>query len=203
MKKTVILILLVLTLFLTFTENTLATTIIYFGRDFGGQVTTYNNSRELINNTLGFSYVEGLKLCAEMVFGPGNDLGEIKVGFPILDNNEGLIYVTAGFLNFKIPNSEADGGMLGFDFVSIITDRVYFEWDLQYSLLQASYKETTTIPPVTNNPLGWTSVKFKVQWLLSDHLALAFDYHYMNLNINYSEDFRNVSLPSLSLLYRL
>jgi hypothetical protein len=200
MKKNVILILLILTLLLVVTKTAFAATTFYFGRSFGGQLTTGNASGQIIIDTIGFSYVEGLKLCVESESGPDNELGEIKFGFPIAENREGLIYITAGLLHYRPINSEANGGMLGFDFVSIITDRVYFEWDLQYSLLQASYRDIYTDK---GYPLGWTSVKLKIQWILSDHLALAFNYHYMNLNINYSEYFLDASHPSLCLIYRI
>lgn len=217
MKKMIVLVLLLITLF-TITKKAHATTTFYLGTIVGGkeQVSDYNHyyfySGDYSTNELDLTtYNKGLKLSL------GYQLGECKdyfgkklttsqldgqIGFPVINQKQWLLYVTAGLYNYtwKDPNikQETNGVMIGGNAL-FTTEKFQIEGDIQYSGPGASNKFYS---PTDFSSLELTVVKLQTQYNFKENLGLVLSYRLMHFNVNDSLYIEDIATPSIGLIYR-
>ena len=197
-----------MTLFLV-THSAYAVTTLYVGRTFAGYGTTndYNTpsislSGKITNSVLDFtniSEIKKIKIDVDYESGdfeytknmPSLELWDVQVGFPVITNDKGLVYVTLGAVDYNEyhdtnPKHSAIGNMLGINIVATPTDRFQFEADCQRSLLGGSSKLYSDAGELDNYP-DITAVKLKVQYVLTDNFGLAIHYRYLQYQIKNSQ----------------
>jgi hypothetical protein len=219
MKKAAILLLLFVALF-TVPQTAQATTTFYWGGFIGGRetfddsISAQHFTGSLSAGIIGFTYIKRLKICIEHESGESVDnnnetrftgLTDYKIGYPVVNGKKELLYITAGFLEYSRSNfSRATGGMLGVNIISVLNETVLLEMDFQYSALHSEYRIYSTLP-FEPPPLSMemTSVKLKIQFILTDHLALIMSYHGIYSNVDNQNVIENIYLPSIGLSYRI
>jgi hypothetical protein len=219
MKKAAVLLLILAVLF-TISITTQATTIFYFGGIIGGRETfddfkiDNHFTGSLSAGTISYTYLKKIKIYFEHESGSSLDnisqtrsteLMEFKLGYPVVNDKKGLIYITAGFLEYTRHDfSRATGGMLGINIVSILHEAALVEMDFQYSVLQSEYKiYLSAAPDPPPLSIGMASYKLQIQFILTDHLALVMSYRGIYSNVDNQNIIDNLFLPSIGLSYRI
>ncbi|MGE5558502.1 MAG: hypothetical protein ACM3WV_07800 [Bacillota bacterium] len=157
-------------------------------------------------NIIGFTFVKYFKCCVNYEFGlmypepsGGNPMSfanaDIEFGVPVINAKNGLIYAVAGGFFYKqrtnyIPADSnlrinlkynINGGMLGFDLVDIVTDRICLEAVMLHSYLGGSFEFETY--GVADMPLSITMQRFTTRIILGDNLSLTVNYRLLRFNV--------------------
>lgn len=213
MKKILTLVFFVVIL-LAITKEADATATLYVGGTIGGKETVTDNdsinyySGRLSNTVINYTYIKKIEFCVESQIGEsgyywrrGMTLGNIKIGYPVMDEKSTLVFVTVGYLNCKRNALDETGGyMLGADLVTVATDNFYVSMDFQYSLFGATYRRT--YPLFLELPVAQLSVKMKAQYILTDHLGLVLNLHWMHFDVNDGFIVEDILTPSFGVIYR-
>lgn len=203
-----------LVIFFTIAKEANAVTTLYVGKTFSSKETVADTtipnlySGELSNPVINLTYIKKIELVFEFQKGESNyywphsmEYSNIKVGYPIVDEKGGLIFITAGYLNFKRDQlTEARGFMLGVDLISIAMDNLYAGLDIQYSLFGASYRRN--YPTSLELPLDQLSLKIKAQYILTDHLGLIVNLQWLHFDANNGLIVEDIVTPSLGVVFR-
>lgn len=127
------------------------------------------------------------------------DFFDIQVGYPIANDQSGLLYLTITAINYSgfkgsgaIPDiwrHEADGGLLGFEVVGFLADKLQFEFSFRRSVV-GSFRLNDD-----QSSLNLSLLKLKIQYLLTDYLGLVLLYQLKDFNadaiaFNLSEEFQ-------------
>lgn len=216
MKRTFGIITLLIML-LAVSKDTYATATVMLGRNvYSKEEFVYdgiNNSGNIENNLISFTYVKKIKFSITNQFGEFYDDDQknhmesldILVGYPLYNDSKGLLYFTltgikySGYENYYLDTHEADGGLVGFEVVGIPNDKTQFElgW---HGAIGGSYRIN-----YDNLALKMMLIKFKLQYLLTDNLGLVIFCELKDFNnndINYRR-FETIKDTYFGFVYRL
>jgi hypothetical protein len=203
-----------LVILLTVAREASATTTIYFGRTLGGSEMVADAtmaslySHGLNNSVFNFTYIKKIELVIDYQKGETNyywpcplEYGNVKIGYPILEEKNGLIFITGGYQNLKRENlTEARGFMMGVDLIVVASDDFYAELDLQYSIFGAIYRRI--YPSHIDCPMDQITFKLKTQFILSDHFGLVANVQWLKLDVNNGLITEELFTPSFGIVYR-
>ncbi len=225
MKKVVVLMLTIVTI-LTASKTTYATTTFSLDKSLGGDGATYRsggfdgNSRDV--DAISFTYLKKIKFDIEYLSGKyiidesSLDLkcSNIQIGYRLLNYPKELLYITLGEIKYSesteatsLSTHEADGGMIGINFVGILSNKFQIELNLQKSLDVSSeykYYDLLNFNYVTINSAAELIIKeIKLRYLLTDNLGLTISYYSMHLDIEDTSS-GDIALKfcSMGLVYR-
>lgn len=207
-----------LILLLIVSKDTYATATVMLGRSINGKeefaFDGINNSGDIENNLISFTYVKKIKFTITNQFGEfyGDDQKshmeslDILVGYPLYSNSKGLLYFTltgikySGYEDYYLVTHEADGGLAGFEIVGIPSDKTQFEFGW-HAAVGGSYRINSH-----NLALKMMLIKFKLQYLLTDNLGLVIYWELIdfdNNDINYYSRFERIKNTYFGFIYRL
>lgn len=216
MKRTFGIITLLIIL-LVISKDTYATATVMLGRSINGKeefaYDGINNSGNIENNLISFTYVKKIKFTITNQFGEFYDDNQknhmesldILVGYPLYSDNKGLLYFTltgikySGYEDHYLDTHEADGGLVGFEVVGIPSDKTQFEFGW-HGAIGGSYRINSD-----NLELKMMLIKFKLQYLLTDDLGLVIYCELKDFNnddINYRR-FETIKNTYFGFAYRL
>lgn len=198
-----------LVLLLIISKDTYATATVMLGRNiYGKEEFAYdgiNNSGNIENNIISFTYVKKIKFTITNQFGEfynddqKNHMEslDILVGYPLYNYSKGLLYFTltgfkySGYENYYLDTHEVDGGLVGFEVVGIPSDKTQFEFGL-HGAIGGSYRINSD-----NLALRMMFIKFKLQYLLTDDLGLVIycelkDFHNDDVDYQRFETIKNI-----------
>lgn len=209
MKKIFTLVLMVMVLFSIAIKTNAATTL-FIGSSLGARETASDIyfPGELSNIGMNLTYIKKIEISFEFQRGEttlsskyNTEFGDFKIGYPVMDNEDYLMFLTAGYMRYvREKLSESQGFMLGADLIAIASDNFYVELDFQYSLFGASYRRQTPIN--TELPMDQISAKLKTQFILTDNLGLVANFHLIHFDANGGFIVEEVFIPSLGVIYR-
>lgn len=225
MKKIVVPLLLLIITF-TYSKVAYGTTTFSYDKTVRGSDATYRSgefdSKARDVESVNFSYIKRIKIDLEHQSGKYQnnywldmELSNIQVGLRVINHLKQIIYITAGGLKYtehvenieEFSAHEADGSMIGIDYVGILTDKFQIELNLQKSLgissqfSYFSFEEYETLR--IKSPAELTVYKIKLRYLLTDNLGLTYSYRSMDLNIkDPSSDDVKTFVCSAGFIYR-
>ena len=172
MKKVIVLLLVLLTLFMI-ANTTYAVTTLFLGSTVDGKGTTndYDNNisypGDITDLTMNFTNISEIKKIktdfdyerGEFMYNNGSPslgLWDVQVGYPVISRDKGLVYATVGGLFYDEyselnPKNEADSCMLGLNIIGTPIDRFQFELDVQHSIGNGTSKLYNTSGGVTHS----------------------------------------------------
>jgi hypothetical protein len=230
MKKILVCVILVIALFAV-TIPSYAITTLYLGDCVGGNGssndyhdmnTFQNNPGDINSRVIEFTNIsENKKIKIDVdyetgdfkyILGPPSfGMLDLKVGFPCIIKDKGLVYFTVGLLNYNefsqnYPKHELNGNMLGFDIIATPSDRFQLEVNLQRSILGGSaklYYDPLNPNTTKDSSSELTVFKLKLQYIFTDNLGLAIQYRVMECNVtDFMADAVDVNSTALGFVYR-
>ena len=205
MKK-VVGALLFLVISLTYSKVTYGATTFAYDKTVRGRDATYQSgnfySKARDVETLNFSYIKRIKIDLEYQSGKyQNDhwlemkLSNIQVGLRVINHPKQLLYITVGGMEYvervetfeELSAHEADGGLIGIDYVGLITDKLQIELNYQKSLNVSSryscFDWIERISSMIKSPAELDIYKIKLRYLLTDNLGLTINFRWLDLNL--------------------
>jgi hypothetical protein len=203
-----------LVIFLTLAKEANATTTLFMGGTFGGAETITDNtipntySGGISSSVINITYIKTIEVVFEWQNGATNynwllpmEYGNFKIGYPIVDEKSGLIFITAGYQNVKRDQlTEAKGVMLGMDVIAVAADNFYAGLDVQYSLFGATYRRI--YPFLLELPMDQFTLKLKAQYIMTDHLGLVVNFQWLHFDANNGLIKDDILIPSAGLIFR-
>ncbi|MGE5581000.1 MAG: hypothetical protein ACM3X9_00515 [Bacillota bacterium] len=212
MKKTLASLLLLISFLLVSQKPTFAVTTVYFGKMVNGVGVGYDYSSAanpkltgdldtFVVNFTNISELKKVKVDIDYEFGkytylqgpPSMELWDLQVGFPVVNREKGLVYLTLGAHNYAEntpfnPKHETNGALVGVNIACIPSDRFQIEADIQHSLgnlatAKLYYSDVTGTLSKTST-LDLTILTMKAQIILTDNLGLAVRYRWFDENIS-------------------
>lgn len=204
---------LVLTLTVAKAANA-ATTLFLGGNIGGGEMITdrtipaiYNGN--ISNSVVNLTYIKNIEFVLEYQNGRTNyywplpaEYGNIRIGYPIVDEKAGLIFLTVGYQYYKRDQlTEVRGFMVGMDLIVVATDNFYAGLDFQVSPMGATYRRI--YPYHLDLPMDQLTVKIKAQFILTDHIGLMANLQWFHFDANNGLIQEHILTSSAGLVFRL
>jgi hypothetical protein len=214
MKKTIILVLVLISLF-TVAKASYAVTTIFMGETVEGRGENYDAGSvtgDMDTTVIHFTDITDIKkVKIDIDYEFGNykylvpqSMGswDIQIGFPVKVNEKGLVYFTVGAINYAeysnpASEHEANGALLGLNVICTPTEKFQFELNLQHSVGGSSKLNSV------DSSLDMILLRTNIQYVFTDTLGLAIHYTYMDYNANNpSTDAVDLSSTSIGLIYK-
>lgn len=213
MKK-FLLFIVFLILFLALPKTANATTTLYLGGNIGAGETIADGtvpalySGGLSNFVFNITHIKKIEIVLEYQKGATNyywplstEYSNIRIGYPIVNEKAGLIFITAGYQNFKREQlTEARGFMIGMDLIVAAAENFYAGVDLQFSPFAASYRRT--YPYYLDLPMEQLTLKIKLQYAVTDRIGLMANLQWLYFDANHGLIVENIITPSVGLIFR-
>ncbi|MGE5605771.1 MAG: hypothetical protein ACM3YE_08785 [Bacteroidota bacterium] len=152
---------------------------------------------------INFSYIKRIKIDIDYQWGKYRnsntwldmELSNIQVGLRVVNHPKQLIYFTAGGLKYtehvenieKLSPHEAEGSLIGIDYVGILTDKLQIELNFQKSLKTSSqfclFDDFSFSKNIFESSAELDIYKIKLRYLLTDNFGLTINFRWMDLNI--------------------
>lgn len=204
MRKVIVLLLVLITLFMI-VNTTYAVTTLFIGSAIDGEgttndyVTDNSESGDINDMTMNFtniSEIKKIKTDIDYELGdfkyndgpPSLGLWNVQVGYPLIKNDKGLIYVTLGEVYYTEysnlnPKNKASSNMLGLNIIGTPIDRFQFEIDIQHSIFCGSSKLYTTLGDIRRPSPEITAYKVKLQYTFTDNFGFAIHYRVLDIKV--------------------
>ena len=201
-------------IFLAVTKTARATTTLFLGGNIGGGESVTDGTipalytGEHTDSVVNITYIKRIELVLEYqkgtsryYFPVSQELSIFKIGYPIVDEKTGLVFLTIGYQNFKRDHlTEARGFMVGLDLYAVASDNFFAGVDVQYSLTGAEYKRF--YPYFLDLSMDQLSVKLKLQYTITEHIGLMANFQWFQFNTGNGLITENIISPSVGVVYR-
>jgi hypothetical protein len=226
MKRTIVL-LVVFVMILMVTSPSFAVTTLYVGGSLDGSGTTRdteNNqpySGDIVKDTVidftNISEMKKIKVDVDYEWGdfkyisgpPTFGLGDVQVGYPVINHDKGLVYVTLGEVYYNeysnsFPKHKAASNMVGLDIVATPIERFQFEIALQHSIWDGSSKLYVSNTETTDYSCPELTVgKLKLQYIISDNFGFSVQYRVFDYKVKQLEEgATNLTTTVAGFIYR-
>jgi hypothetical protein len=161
------------------------------------------DSNDSGSNSASFVFIGGqytvdkLKIAGEMSIGrigssSNNSMYEIKGGYCFLESEEAKLYVTGNYFTDDATTAEYKytSFMVGADGTFLVTDAVTLEGSFGFGLLN-NFIDYSGLPYTQPGNLGIYNYKVKLNFIISDNIAISAGYRGL-------KEFRNYSLGRYS-----